>query len=466
MTNKKTTIDDLENDDNIDYSIFGDEIKLSQMNKRHAFIESIGGKPMILSYTYNNVYGKEIIEFRSVEAIEKFYSNSMIELDRGKLITLGKWWLGNSSRRQYSGVIFDPSKPKEYKYNENYTVYNLWEGFNCVPKKGNWKHTKKHIWKVLSNKNKEKFKYIMRWFAWCIQNPSERAQVALVLKGKEGAGKGFIFSQFVEIFGRHGMHIASRNHLTGKFSGHLSLIVFLFADEAYYPGDKEVEGTLKQLITENKVTREAKNKEAILDKNMLHIGMATNNDWVIPATGDSRRYFINEVDNMYAKNQTSDDNRKIYFNKLWGEMAANGREAMLNDMLNMDLKNWKPWENVPETKELHKQSILSLSRTHKAILSMIEDGMFPGEYTPNGEYLVSATILWDYLGELEPRLGEVSARVKAEIIKELNVKKVQKSSGNYWIFPALDIIRRIWVRKFGKVEWEGTTEWQIRKSAY
>lgn len=459
-------LDDLEEETNVDYSIFGDEIKLAKMNKRHAYIESYGGKPVILSYTYSNVYNKEIIEFRTPESIEKYYNNSVIELDKGKLITLGKWWLGHTNRRQYNSIIFDPSKPKEYKYNEDGVAYNLWEGFNYKPKKGIWKQTRKHIWKILANKDKIKFRYILQWFAWCVQNPSERAQVAIVLKGKEGAGKGFIFSQFVEIFGRHGMHIASRNHLTGKFSGHLSLVVFLFADEAYYPGDKEVEGALKQLITENKVTREAKNKDAVLDKNMLHIGMATNNDWVIPASGDSRRYFINEVDNMYAKNQTSDYNRKIYFDKLWSEMKNGGKEAMLFDLLNLKLNNWNPWEYVPETNELNKQSIMSLSRTHKAILSMLEEGVFPGEYTANGEYLISASSLWSYLDELEPQLKGVSTRAKAEIIKEINIKKIHKSNGNHWLFPSLSDIRGNWVRKFGKVEWEGGVEWQIRKSAY
>lgn len=465
MVTKKTLMDELE-EDNIDYSIFGDEIQLAKMNKRHAFIESIAGKPMILSYTYSGIFDKEIIEFRVPEAIERFYNNIMIELGNGKLITLGKWWLGHSNRRQYNAIIFDPSKSREYQYGENYKAYNLWEGFNCGSKNGCWKQTKKHIWKVLCNKNKQKFKYMIKWFAWMVQNPGERAEVAIVLKGKEGAGKGFIFTQFIDIFGKHSMHISNRDHLTGKFNGHLRALVFLFADEAYYPGDKEVEGTLKQLITEPTLTIESKFKEPISDKNRLHVCMATNNEWVIPASQDSRRYFINEVDNMYAKNQCPNKIRDDYFIKIWGEMNNGGKEAMLFDLLKMNLKGWHPRNNVPATEELSKQSIMSLSRTHKALLSMIEEGIFPGENINNSDCVIDSKTLWEYFEELEPGTIKISTRAKAEIIKEIGVRKMHKSNGNYWIFPPLNECRTNWIRRFGKVEWEGVAEWQIRKSAY
>lgn len=467
MGKKTPTIDELlgeAEESNIDYSIFGDEIKLKEMNDKHAFINSYNSRPMVMCHVYNDAFNKEILEFRTPEAIEKQYSNQAIEIpsDKGsKYIKLGKWWVEHPKRREYETLFFDPSRPKEHN-----KCYNLWEGNSCEPRKGSWRHTRKHIWKILCNKDKIKFKYVIKWFAWLIQNPHERAEVAIIFKGKQGAGKGFVMTQFVEMFGRHGMQISNRDHLTGKFSGHLKLVVFLFADEAYYPGDRDVEGTLNMLITENKVTREAKFAHPVLDKNRLHIAMATNNEWVIPAGSDSRRYFINEVDNSYAKNQTTDMKRKEYFGKLWGEMSSGGQEAMLYDMLNINLEGWHPRDDVPETEEIKKQRLMNMPKVHKYLLSFLEDGVFPGQYDNATRYVINGQEFMDYLIKIEPDSKKISLKSMTNLLKEIGVEKIKTAQRNMWHFPDLAKIRKNWDEKFPIGKWDEAIEWELEKSNY
>ena len=103
------------------------------------------------------------------------------------------------------------------------------------------------------------------------------------------------------MFGEHGLVLSNRKHITGQFNEHLRQCVFLFADEAYNPGDRDAEGILKSIITEKRLMVEAKYGKTETAKNCLHIGMASNEDWVVPASQDSRRFFINEVDNSYAR---------------------------------------------------------------------------------------------------------------------------------------------------------------------
>jgi hypothetical protein len=62
----------------------------------------------------------------------------------------------------------------------------------------------------------------------------------------------------LRLFGQHGLRIQSREHLTGRFNPHLRDCCLLFADEAYWPGDKTAEGILKGLITEPDIPIEAK----------------------------------------------------------------------------------------------------------------------------------------------------------------------------------------------------------------
>ena len=58
-------------------------------------------------------------------------------------------------------------------------------------------------------------------------------------------------------------HISSVDHLAGRFNAHLRDACLLFADEAYWPGDRSDEGTLKRLITEPTLFIEAKGRDGV-----------------------------------------------------------------------------------------------------------------------------------------------------------------------------------------------------------
>lgn len=446
--------------------IFDDDAKIAEMNKRHAFINSVGGKPMVLCYTYSAVVDRSIIEFRSPQSIIIQYSNQNVKQERG-YIDLGTYWIRSAERREYDTVVFDPGLPREVK-----GCLNLYEGMSVVPAPGCWKRTLRHLYNVLCNKDPVKFKYTVRWFAWLVQNPGERAEVAVIFRGKEGAGKGFIFTQFLKIFAQHGVNISNREHLTGKFNGHLKQCVFLFADEAYYPGDKSVEGTLKQLITEEKIPVEDKYKTLGPSKNCLHIGMCTNQEWVIPAGEDSRRYFINEVDNSYAKNSRTDAERETYFSLLWGEMNEGGREAMIYDLLKMNLGTWHPRYNIPITEEMQRQRSLSVHKSIKYLQQFLEDGLFPGVRELDGSYSVTSDELFDYFVKLDPGSVKLSMKTKSIALKQIGVKKVLKNNKNIWEFGDLASIRAKWNEVHGAIDWEIdpdnplSSEWRVTKQPY
>lgn len=439
-----------------------DDPYLEQMNKNHAFIHSVGGKPMVSSYVYNVAFETEILEFITPTSLEVRYSNQTAnKIDKnGKEtpIPLGKWWLEHANRREYNTVIFDPSKPSEYN-----NCLNLWEGFKVAPEKGCWKFMLRHIYTILCNRSPDKFKYVVKWLAWCVQNPGIKADVAICFKGLQGSGKGILLSQFVKIFGRHAMHISNREHLTGKFNGHLGLCSFLFADEAYYPGDKQVEGVLRQLITEEKIPIEGKGLPVIVSKNSLHIAMATNNDWVIPMTSDDRRFFVNKVEDTYAKGQINDTHRNLYFSNIALEMDRGGRAAMLHDLLNMSLDDWAPYKNIPETEESRIQIDLSRTKLQATMFEIIDDGVFPGIFS-NEMFIVGATELYEYLEKLEPLLRQTSSVRKSRILKELKVRKERITKGMVYIFPSLADTRRAWEYRFGKTKWSNNiAEWQVKK---
>lgn len=91
------------------------------------------------------------------------------------------------------------------------------------------------------------------------------------------------------------------DHLVGRFNSHQRQCSFLFADEAYTVEDRAAAGRLKRLITEPTLSIEGKGKDIITVPNCLHVMMASNEDWVVPAGEIERRYEVQTVANDHAQ---------------------------------------------------------------------------------------------------------------------------------------------------------------------
>jgi hypothetical protein len=154
------------------------------------------------------------------------------------------------------------------------------------------------------------------------------------------------------LFGQHGLAISNARHLTGNFNSHLRDVVFLFADEAFYAGDKQHYGVLKSLITERYLTIEGKYQNAVQTPNFLHVMMASNEDWVVPASLDSRRWLVLDV----SGDKIGDH---AYFAAIHLELEQGGYEAMLHDLMNRDISA-RNLRAVPRTEALQVQRERSL----------------------------------------------------------------------------------------------------------
>ena len=186
------------------------------------------------------------------------------------------------------------------------------------------------------------------------------------MRGIEGCGKGTLAKALLHILGQHGMSISNAKHLTGNFNGHLRDTVLLFADEAFYAGDRAHVGVLKALITEPTLAIEAKYQNAVQMPNYVHLMIASNEDWVIPAGLEARRFLVLEVLASMA-------NDTAYFAAIWGEMKNGGYEAMLHDLLEYDLTFFNH-RNAPKTAGLQEQKKLSLGTSEAWWLDILHRG--------------------------------------------------------------------------------------------
>jgi hypothetical protein len=330
---------------------------IEEFNERY-FVVNDGGKAIIYEPSYDSLLKRNSFERISFEDFKKLHSNRRVPkgIDKNgnpNMRRAADVWLEHEHRKQFiHGVTFNPASTDPIP-----GVYNLWTGLTVAPRAGDWSLLRAHIEEVICDSDSVRINYLMGWLARMVQRPAEQGEVAVVLKGGEGTGKGTLAKALMHLFGQHGMATSNAKHLVGNFNHHLRDCVFLFADEAFFAGDKAHTGVLKSLITEPYLTIEPKYMNAVQSPNFLHVMMASNEEWVVPAAIDARRFFVLEVSEKVKGNHQ-------YFAKIWAQMEAGGYKAMLHDLLAMDLTHFNV-RAVPVTAGLKRQRQQSLGTTHK-----------------------------------------------------------------------------------------------------
>ena len=102
-------------------------------------------------------------------------------------------------------------------------------------------------------------------------------------------------------------------------------------------------------MTENTMPIEMKGVDVQNAQNFVRLIMASNNDWVVPASVDQRRFVVMEVGN--ARMQDSS-----YFNALWEQMEQGGRQALIQFLLDRDLSGVE-LRRIPRTDALAEQQL-------------------------------------------------------------------------------------------------------------
>jgi hypothetical protein len=425
-------------------------LAVEQLNTKHAVIGSYGGKCAVLSWELGR--GRYVAPvFQSFTDFRNRYMNRYVRVeteDDVKRIAAGKYWLSASGRRTYDAVVFDPSEGPEVWGNR----LNLWRGFALLPQKGCWKRLRNHIYRVLANGDRKAGRYIVKWIAWTLQNPGKPAEVVLVFRGGEGAGKGTLARALLKIFGSAGLPISDVKHLTGGFSGHLHHCVFLFLDEAFWAGNFSAEGRLKALITEEEFMIEPKYFQAFPVTNLLHIMIASNSDWVVPANHQARRYMVNNV----ADDRIGDFR---YFNELNEELAQGGIEAMMYDLLQLELGNWHP-KQIYKTAALMEQKQHSLRGLDAWIEGMLQRGSLPVPRSAKYPNRCLSKDLEDEAKEYDKFTN--SSRMVKKLKDMFDVEEFNTQTARGWAFPSLLECRQTWeARNGGQWEWHhDVKEWQ------
>lgn len=338
----------VEDDQEVVYPPTPAEAMIQRINESHA-LTTIGGKAVVIRELDDRLDLLKRYDFETIMLPHKVLVSSLNAKGETvqKLVPASKVWLESADRRESKGICFSPSGCPD-----GWT--NMWRGFAVEPKQNDsgFDRYKWHVEHIICGGNKALAHYVWAWLADIIQNPGNKPGVCIALTGGRGVGKGTFVLPMLKILGRHAIQIQSRDLFIGRFNGHMADKIFVFLDEAYWHGDKSAEGKLKGFITESTLPIEQKGVDAFTVDSYHRVLIASNEDHVVPAGMDERRFLVIKV-----KDTVQQDHN--YFAAIDKEMKNGGVEALMSWLGRYDYSDVN-LRKAPTTKALAEQKLESM----------------------------------------------------------------------------------------------------------
>ena len=389
--------------------------EIEELNADHAVVER-GGKTVVLREYFDPQQGRYAHTFlKKNDFIEQHVRSVPLPPEdgknRAKSMQLGKLWHASAFRRQYDGIVFSPEGDLGPR------LLNLWQGFAVEPVNNpeGWSLLKAHLLNNVARGHQPSYDYILNWLAAGVQKLDRPAGTALVFVGTKGAGKSILIELYGRLFVPHKHVTAISEDIVGRFNAHLEHTILLGVEEAFAPQNRGADGTLKDLITRSELRLEDKFFSTWSAPNRLHIIMTSNNEHVVSADGNDRRYAVFEVANPHA---AAPDQRKAYFGAMVRQMDEGGTEAMLGELLARDITGWNQ-EAIPETPALVRQKLHNLKAN--PVRAWLHQRLTDGTCIVEGYGVGDPSYYWDDAGPVTIPVAAVRADY-AEFCRRNNLR--------------------------------------------
>lgn len=431
---------------------------VARMNEKYALV-IVGDKTAVLK-----LKGKEI-SFLSVEAFGQWHANQLVYRN-DKWIPLAKYWMGHRQRRQFEGIVFDPSRHEVPGY------FNLWRGFSVEPRPGDCFKFLAHLRDNVCRGDEALYNWVVGWFAQMVQRPAKKVGTSLVLRGPQGVGKTKVGEVFGSLFNAHYALVSDPRYITGRFNAHLKSCLLLHCDEAFWAGDHAAEGKLKDLVTGDHHFVEFKGKEVIRIQNYVRLLVCGNPNWLVPAGFGERRFAVLDVGENHKEDHA-------YFAAIDAEMDNGGREALLHHLLNFDLTTVN-LRTIPKTTALLDQQLASLDAEQGWWLDVLSRGLLPWGCDGNSNCCPSDRLFDRYVkhaGRTGVRRKSIQTKLGMFLNKHVpglrrlthvpyaiwtKTKGLQEANGTIYEFPALEKCRQAFAAAMQQAfPWDDTEDWTL-----
>jgi len=412
--------------------------------------------------------------FKLMQGIDK------VTVGDGDTTEVAHAWLDWKYRKTFENVVFKPV-PVSVKISEavsekrrtagiDYPALNLWRGFAVEGKPGDWSKLREHLYKVVCRRNPVWFAWVMTWLADIVQDPANKKGSAVIVKGIKGTGKTKVAEWIAKLAPRNSFAISKESQVLGRFNAHHAEAIFICMEEPFWAGDKAAEGVLKDMITGRTHVIEKKFVDPYQLDSCVRLWLCSNHDWVVPATGDERRFMVLTTDNSHEKDET-------WFASIDQQMENGGLEAMMFDLSALKTPGFVSLRMPPKTPWLVEQVERSLPIEAAWLYSVLTDGYLTdsqrterdtpydlvGEFHQRGRAEIPAAVVQRHFHEFARSVGRraIDDRQLGAFLAELGVRKPRRRGNGerpyVYVFPELDEVQAAFEKKVG-VKFDGAAD--------
>lgn len=270
------------------------------------------------------------------------------------------------------------------------TFINIWRGGGVEPVPGDATPLERHIRYLCSNE--KEFGYICDWLAHLVQHPGRKIMCAIVLVGKQGTGKTGLTQLLTAILGQRNVTVVSTTELKSGFNEYLEARQLVVVEEIMALGRKEIMNELKPLITQSRISINAKHQRRYEIENCANFIFLSNSHEALALEDGDRRYFV--------VHSEADPRDTAYYEALFGWIRESPSVA-LHWLLARDITGFDP--NKPPPMTAGKAAMIEASKPPlDAVLDELIEG---GRYPFSSDLIDLLTTLPALIGPGGPAMG-------------------------------------------------------------
>jgi hypothetical protein len=207
---------------------------------------------------------------------------------------------------------------------------------------------KEHVAFIATSEDEEKT--LTDYFAFCVQNPGRKVDwTPLIISPFEGLGKSTFAALFEKFFGAHNCSTVTAKKLLSGWTDFIAEKLFVVSHEVETHEDAAL-SELKSLITETRVTVNAKYAREYETTNRANFLLLSNKINALRLDGNARRFFV-----IYNR---SEPRETEYYDTLY-DAIENGAGWIYDYLCKRNLKNFRPHGAAPKTEGLSLLAVAS-----------------------------------------------------------------------------------------------------------
>ena len=229
--------------------------------------------------TLDRVYDLEHREFLSTEVIKRRGAGFRAWMNKGF----------DEYRRRAVGLEFFPGLPSNGKFNtyDADVVMKADDGLDDCPKV-----LERLVDNLVADDNE--WAYLMQWLAYKLQNPDSGSQVALVLQGAQGTGKGLLFRLLEKVWGKYVVQVDGAA-LESDFNGFLHEKLLVVGNEVgsdFFSNKRRAATKMKGWVVGDNLRINMKNIREFVVRNPTSWILCSNDGVPICIDKGDRRYTV------------------------------------------------------------------------------------------------------------------------------------------------------------------------------